>query len=228
AGLARPRDLRAIRAYAAPRAGRRDARRGRSGRLDGTTRTGRRPAPPSSGARVSLGARSVSRGGLPQGRAATGGVAGTGNGSVHVSSGRVRRRRVIPKIVATPIAPLALPEPRIAPRRVAPDVVAAALPGPARDRLAGGEVLVVTTGQQPGLFTGPLYTVYKALSGIALARRLERERRVPGVPGFWGAGDEHDFAEGDPTWFLNAGGDPLPIVLPQRRAGSPIAPAARG
>src|SRR5207244_9838191 len=120
---------------AAPRARRRDARRGRSARLDGTTRTARRPAPPSSGARVSLGARSVSRGGLPQGRAATGGVAGTGNGSVHVSSGRVRRRPVIPKIVATPIAPLALPEPRIAPRRVAPDVVAAALPGPARDRL---------------------------------------------------------------------------------------------
>src|SRR5207247_2301391 len=148
-GLARPRDLRAIRAYAAPRARRRDARRGRSARLDGTTRTARRPAPPSSGARVSLGARSVSRGGLPQGRAATGGVAGTGNGSVHVSSGRVWRRRVIPKIVATQIAPLALPEPRIAPRRVAPEVVAAALPGPARDRLAGGEVRVVTTGQQP-------------------------------------------------------------------------------
>src|SRR5207244_11613419 len=61
---------------AAPRARRRDARRGRSARLDGTTRTARRPAPPSSGARVSLGARSVSRGGLPQGRAATGGVAG--------------------------------------------------------------------------------------------------------------------------------------------------------
>src|SRR2546427_4813255 len=48
----------------------------------------------------------------------------------------VRRRRVIPKIAATPIAPLALPQPRIAPRRVAPEVVAAALPGPARDRLA--------------------------------------------------------------------------------------------
>src|SRR5213076_741514 len=64
----------------------------------------------------------------------------------------------------TPIAPLAVPEPRVAPRRVAPDVVAAALPGAARDRLAAGEVLVVTTGQQPGLFTGPLYTVYKALS----------------------------------------------------------------
>src|SRR5207245_7574789 len=138
---------------------------------------------------------------------ATGGVAGTGDGSVHVSSRRVRRRPVIPKLVATPIAPLALPEPRIAPRRVAPDVVAAALPGPARDRLAGGEVLVVTTGQQPGLFTGPLYTVYKALSAIALARRLERERRGPGVAVFLVAGDDQEFAEANHRWVLNAGGD---------------------
>ena len=97
---------------------------------------------------------------------------------------------MIPRIVTTPIAPLALPASRLAPRRVAPDVVAATLPGggAARDRLAAGEVLVVTTGQQPGLFTGPLYTVYKALSAIALARRLERERRVPVVPVFWVAG----------------------------------------
>src|SRR5207247_1674067 len=133
-----------------------------------------------------------------------GGVAGTGNGSIHVSSGRVRRRRVIPKIVATPIAPLALPEPRIAPRRVAPEAVAAALPGPGRDRLAGGEVLVITTGQQPGLFTGPLYTVYKALSAIALARRLERERRGAGLPGVSGGGADPALAAADPTWFLDA------------------------
>jgi len=134
---------------------------------------------------------------------------------------------VIPKIVATPIAPLALPEPRIAPRRLAQDVVAAALPGPARDRLGGGEVLVVTTGQQPGLFTGPLYTVYKALSAIALARRLERERRVPVVPVFWVAGDDHDFAEANHTWFLNAGGDLVQIVLRERAADAPLVPVAR-
>src|SRR5439155_23317255 len=117
-------------------------------------------------------------------------LAGTGHGGLHVASGRGRRRpgsgkrergRVIPRMVATPIAPLALPESRLAPRRVAPAVVAATLPGggAARDRLAAGEVLVVTTGQQPGLFTGPLYTVYKALSAIALARRLQRARRGP-------------------------------------------------
>src|SRR5438309_4539789 len=133
----------------------------------------------------------------------------------------------MPRIVTTPIAPLVLPELRLAPRRLAPDVVAAALPGPACDRLAAGNVLVVTTGQQPGLFTGPLYTVYKALSAIALARRLERERRVPVVPVFWVAGDDHDFAEANHTWFLNAGGDLVQIVLRERAADAPLVPVAR-
>ena len=134
---------------------------------------------------------------------------------------------MIPRIVTTPIAPLVLPESRLAPRRVAPDVVAAALPGAARDRLAAGEVLVVTTGQQPGLFTGPLYTVYKALSAIALARRLERERRLPVVPVFWVAGDDHDFAEANHTWFLNAAGELVQIVLRERPADAPLVPVAR-
>src|SRR5437762_6184522 len=133
----------------------------------------------------------------------------------------------MPRIVTTPIAPLVLPELRLAPRRLAPEVVAAALPGPARDRLAAGDVLVVTTGQQPGLFTGPLYTVYKALSAIALARRLERERGVPVVPVFWVAGDDHDFAEANHTWFLNAAGDLAHIVLRERPADAPLAPLAR-
>src|SRR5213078_2374491 len=91
---------------------------------------------------------------------------------------------------------------RATPRRVAPEVVASTLPGPGRDRLAGDAVLAVTTGQQPGLFTGPLYTIYKALSAIALARRLERERGVPVVPVFWVAGDDHDFAEANHASFL--------------------------
>src|SRR5207247_6773249 len=86
---------------------------------------------------------------------------------------------------------------------------------------------VITTGQQPGLFTGPLYTVYKALSAIALARRLERERRVPVVPVFWVAGDDHDFAEANHTWFLNAGGDLVQIVLRARAADAPLVPVAR-
>jgi uncharacterized protein YllA (UPF0747 family) len=138
---------------------------------------------------------------------------------------------VIPRIVTTPIAPLALPPRSIAARRVAPDVISAALPGPARDRLAAGEVLVVTTGQQPGLFTGPLYTIYKALSSIALARRLEKDwgrgGRTPVVPVFWVAGDDHDFAEANHASFLNVNGELTRIVLRERPPDAPLVPLAR-
>lgn len=134
---------------------------------------------------------------------------------------------MIPRIVATPIAPLTLPAPGLAPRRIVADVIAAALPGPGRDRLAAGEVLVVTTGQQPGLFTGPLYTIYKALSAIALAQRLEHERRSPVVPVFWVAGDDHDFAEANHTSFLDSDGEPVRIVLRERAADAPLLTLAR-
>src|SRR5690349_12037206 len=100
--------------------------------------------------------------------------------------------RVIPRVVTTPLAAAWAVSRRGTPRRVAPDVLAAILPGPGRDRLAAGDALVVTTGQQPGLFTGPLYSIYKALSAIALAARLESDWRVPVVPVFWVAGDDHD------------------------------------
>jgi len=133
---------------------------------------------------------------------------------------------VNPRIVATPIAPLAVPRDGM-PRRVPAALLEATLPGPGRDRLAAGEVLVVTTGQQPGLFTGPLYTIYKALSAIALARRLERERRVPVVPVFWVAGDDHDFHEANHATFLNAAGEPTKLVLRERAAAAPAWPTFR-
>jgi len=134
---------------------------------------------------------------------------------------------VMPRIVPTPFGSVDARPADIKPRRVSPEVLASVLPGPGRDRLAGGEVLVVTTGQQPGLFTGPLYTISKALSALALARRLERERRVPVVPVFWVAGDDHDFAEANHTWVVSAAGDAVRIVLRERPAEAPLLPLFR-
>ena len=134
---------------------------------------------------------------------------------------------MIPRVQTTPIPAAAAGPADRAPRRISPEVLEAVLPGPGRDRLAADEVLVVTTGQQPGLFTGPLYTVHKALSAIALAARIERERRVPVVPVFWVAGDDHDFAEGNHCAFLDAAGDPQTVVLRERPADAPQQPLFR-
>jgi bacillithiol biosynthesis cysteine-adding enzyme BshC len=63
------------------------------------------------------------------------------------------------------------------------------------DRIAGGEGFFVQTGQQAGLFGGPLYTVHKILTAIRLAQQLEAQLSVPVAPLFWIAADDHDFAE---------------------------------
>jgi bacillithiol biosynthesis cysteine-adding enzyme BshC len=54
--------------------------------------------------------------------------------------------------------------------------------------------IAVVSGQQAGLFGGPLYTVYKALSAIKLAECLSL-RGAKAVPVFWIATEDHDFAE---------------------------------
>jgi bacillithiol biosynthesis cysteine-adding enzyme BshC len=64
-------------------------------------------------------------------------------------------------------------------------------------RVVEEEGFLITTGQQPGLFTGPLYTIHKALSAVALARSLERVLDAPIVPVFWISSDDHDWAEVD-------------------------------
>lgn len=62
------------------------------------------------------------------------------------------------------------------------------------DRLAAPDSVVIVTGQQAGLFTGPLYTVFKALTAIKLADQLRTEG-INAVPVFWIASEDHDFAE---------------------------------
>jgi bacillithiol synthase len=60
--------------------------------------------------------------------------------------------------------------------------------------LRDSDCIAVVSGQQAGLFTGPLYTVYKALSAVKLAGCL-RQRNTKAVPVFWVAAEDHDFAE---------------------------------
>ena len=54
---------------------------------------------------------------------------------------------------------------------------------------------VVITGQQPGLFGGPLFTFEKLAGAIALAERIERATNAPCVPVFWNQSEDHDLVE---------------------------------
>ncbi len=55
--------------------------------------------------------------------------------------------------------------------------------------------VVVIGGQQAGVLTGPLYSVHKVISIIALAKQKEAELGIPVIPIFWIAGEDHDYAE---------------------------------
>lgn len=57
--------------------------------------------------------------------------------------------------------------------------------------------VVVVTGQQVGLFLGPLYSFYKAATAIAVARALQQETGVRCIPVFWLQTEDHDFEEID-------------------------------
>jgi bacillithiol synthase len=60
--------------------------------------------------------------------------------------------------------------------------------------LRESDSIAVVSGQQAGLFTGPLYTIYKALSAVKLAGCLT-QRGTKAVPVFWMASEDGDFAE---------------------------------
>jgi bacillithiol biosynthesis cysteine-adding enzyme BshC len=73
--------------------------------------------------------------------------------------------------------------------------------------------LAVVTGQQPGFLVAPLYSVYKALQSIRLARDLAVLWERPVVPLFWNHADDHDIAEVHHAWVMNPHLDLQKIAL---------------
>lgn len=74
------------------------------------------------------------------------------------------------------------------------------------ERLRRDDAVAVVTGQQAGLFGGPLFVLYKALATLEVSARLEERRAAPVVPVFWVASDDHDFAEVRQVTVLDAAG----------------------
>ncbi|GHG66655.1 bacillithiol biosynthesis cysteine-adding enzyme BshC [Comamonas sp. JC664] len=103
-------------------------------------------------------------------------------------------------------------------------------PSPAREHhlalLAQPGTVVVVTGQQMGLFLGPLYTLYKAASAIVTARALQDETGRPCVPLFWLQTEDHDLPEIDHCVIPRPSGGPCRLALELKDAATSRAPIA--
>jgi len=88
-------------------------------------------------------------------------------------------------------------------------------------RLAQPGTVAVVTGQQVGLFSGPCYTVYKALHAARLANWLTANG-MPAAPVFWLATEDHDFAEVNHAWVFDAEQRPVKLEMRRSAAGQPV------
>lgn len=89
--------------------------------------------------------------------------------------------------------------------------------------LADAETVAVVTGQQPGLFGGPLFTIFKAATAVRLARDLTALPGAPKVvPVFWNHTDDHDLDEVNRAFCINANLDLQRIRLELARSGASI------
>jgi uncharacterized protein YllA (UPF0747 family) len=95
-----------------------------------------------------------------------------------------------------------------------------------RVRAAGG--VVVTTGQQPGLFGGPVYTWSKAVGALAFADALEAATGIPTAAIFWAATDDADFLEASYTVVARIGGAERLQQRAAPPAGTPMSLAPLG
>jgi bacillithiol biosynthesis cysteine-adding enzyme BshC len=97
-------------------------------------------------------------------------------------------------------------------------------------RLDNPKTVAVVTGQQAGLFGGPLYTLLKAISAIRLARRVEQTHGVPTVAVFWVDAEDHDLDEIRTCNILDAGlqVETASVSFPASVAGTPASTVRLG
>ncbi|MPY86587.1 MAG: bacillithiol biosynthesis cysteine-adding enzyme BshC [Luteitalea sp.] len=88
--------------------------------------------------------------------------------------------------------------------------------------------IAIVTGQQAGLFGGPLYTLIKALATVRLAEQVTRQHGVPAVPLFWIDADDHDWDEVSDCQVLDRELVPQRVAVPKPDGGGtlPVASVA--
>ena len=102
-------------------------------------------------------------------------------------------------------------------RREAPPEARAAV-----ERLRASESVAVVTGQQAGLFGGPLYTLLKAITALKLAARIRQEFGVPAEAVFWIESEDHDWSEVNLCQVLDADLQPRAVKLPDPDAAGRV------
>jgi len=104
-------------------------------------------------------------------------------------------------------------------RSASPNALAAA------ERLRQPETVAIVTGQQAGLFGGPLFTLLKALTVLRLAERTAAEHGVPAVAIFWVDAEDHDWDEVKACGVLDAELNQVRIALddPPAAGEGPVA-----
>ena len=81
-------------------------------------------------------------------------------------------------------------------------------------KLSDRTAVAIVTGQQAGVFGGPLFTLLKAITALQLARRVEQDLQVPATAVFWVDAEDHDWAEVRSCTVLDAEFQPRTVSLP--------------
>src|SRR5207244_3829967 len=93
-------------------------------------------------------------------------------------------------------------------------------------QLADARAVALVTGQQAGLFGGPLFTLLKALTTLKLANKISRDHGVPAVAVFWIDAEDHDWNEVRTCTVFDEALAPQSIALPPRSSSADPAPVA--
>ena len=91
-----------------------------------------------------------------------------------------------------------------------------------KKKILDENTLFVITGQQPGLLTGPVYGIYKAMTAVKLAARLEEQLQRPVQPLFWIAGEDHNVFDLVRLFLLDSQGKLARVRLNFPGFGPPV------
>jgi bacillithiol biosynthesis cysteine-adding enzyme BshC len=89
-------------------------------------------------------------------------------------------------------------------------------------RLADPRAVAIVTGQQAGLFGGPLFTLLKALTALRLANLVSETHGVPVVPIFWIDAEDHDWDEVRTCTVFDGELEPRSVTLPPQEGADPV------